>query len=477
MKKRRWLDRVVVLATLGAGFTACDPGEPAQPRSAGLVVAPARDFLSGTRLRARYHVIAGLVEVFTTFHDTELDVDCAYDGVTGASHVGPNGSSYCLPANMAGHRENRGPYLDPACTTRGAFAPAGGPATYALIEPRNACMTAPAVHLVGPPQVRRVFLKDDSGACLFATETSAHAFTNEVPLSTFVHAEEQVERRAGRMGARLLVGDDGSRRVIGGFDRERGETSRVGLGSDGVRRWLPARTAFVGGGDLLFTEGSCATPVAAKIARTATCPLQAAVVLEGSCGAGNYFGLGEPVVGPIFQRRDDQTCGPGASIDLLAFRLGAPVAISAYEPVAAADFGSKVARRRGVGGSGDVPVAWAEVVAGVTNEPCEVVTTGNGTLRCLPAAIASVSSFSDPACTAPAFARTITGCEGVISPRFVTASGEGAPRVFEITAEIGVLYTVDRDLCVPFAPTVSSRMVAVREVELTRFPRAELAAD
>jgi hypothetical protein len=171
------------------------------------------------------------------------------------------------------------------------------------------------------------------------------------------------------------------------------------------------------------------------------------------------------------------TCGPGASIDLLAFGLGAPISASSYEPVVAVDVGSPVVRRRGVGASGDVPVAWAEVIAGVTNEPCEVVTTGNGTLRCLPAAIASVSSFSDPACTTPAFARTITGCEGAILPRFVTASGEGAPRVFEITEEIGAIYTVERDLCVPFTPSVRSRMYEVREIELTRFPRAVLAAD
>jgi hypothetical protein len=200
------------------------------------------------------------------------------------------------------------------------------------------------------------------------------------------------------------------------------------------------------------------------------------VVLEGSCGGGNYFALGGPITS-LFTRDDDGKCQVGSSVELLAFALGAPIPTSAYAQVTAVDIGSSVVRRRGFGGYGDRPISWGEVVAGTTNEPCEVVAMADGTLRCLPAAVAAVSQFSDAACTAPAFARAITGCEGGTDARFVTSATGESPRVFEVTQEIRALYMFEADQCVPFIPTVPSRGFAVREIALTKFPLAVLAAD
>src|SRR3954471_12168515 len=120
------LRRVLALAL---ACVACDTGPAAKPRYDALLVPPAADFLSGTRLRARYHVLDGLLQVFTTFHDAVLDADCAYEDEGGA-HVGPGASSYCFPSGMAQHREGTGPFFDRLCTEPIAFAPETGAAAY-----------------------------------------------------------------------------------------------------------------------------------------------------------------------------------------------------------------------------------------------------------------------------------------------------------------------------------------------------------
>lgn len=467
--------RLACAAVVTCGALACDPGEPAQPSFEAPEAAPPRDFASGTRLRARYHVIDGLVEVFTTFHDAELDVDCAYDDEGGA-HVGPNGASYCFPAGMARHREGTGPYLDRLCTTRAAFTPRGAPATHALVEPRDACATEPEIHLARAPQVRRVFVRDAEGACLEAEGNAVQSLGDVVPLDTFVRAVEQIEPRDGRIGARVLVGSDGSRHAVGGFDRLRREASRVGTLADGTRRWLPARVAFVGGGELLFADAACAVPAAAKIARTATCPLAAAVVLDGTCGVGRYFELGDRVTS-VFARDPTGACVARSTTDQLAFLLGEAVATSDYAPVASVDVGSGRVRRRGVGGAGDAPVAWGEVIDVDTNEACEVATVADGTLRCLPSASEVIAFFADTTCTEPAFARPTTGCEPGASARLVRDAFDVPPKVFAVGRELEAVYTVEGGRCVPFAPSVPSRLFAVSEIATTRFAPAVLAAD
>ena len=254
------------------GIVSCNQGDIAEPRFEQVRAAPRPDFSSGTRLKARYYVVDGLVQVFTTFHDAQLDLDCAFDDDSGA-HVGPGAASYCLPPGMAQHRAGHGPFLDSLCTTAVALAPSGEPATYALVEPRNACTTAPAVHRVKAPEMRRAFVLDDTGRCVAGAPTMIQTFAGSVPLDTFVRATEQVEDTPGRIGARVLVGDDGSRRVVGGFDRHHDEPVRPATADDGLRRWLPTRVAFIGAGDPLFSDAACSVMVASKIARTATCPI------------------------------------------------------------------------------------------------------------------------------------------------------------------------------------------------------------
>lgn len=454
-------------------LAACDLGSPARPRHEAMFAAPPPDFVSGTRLRARYHLVEGALQVFITFHDVVLDVDCAYEDESGA-HVGPLATSYCFPAGMARHREGTGPFVDGACAVRGAFPPSTGAASYVIAEPRDACATAPLVFAALAPRSELTFFKDQAGACSRGQRVPVQRLGERLAPETFVRAVEQTEPRSGRMQARLLVGEDGSRRVVGGFDRDRGEASRVGTAEDGVRRWVPARTAFVGGGDLLFDDAACTVPVASKIGRTATCPLSAALVLEGNCGAGRYHALGDRVALPL--HRDD-ACTNTPAPDVLAFRLGPAIAASSFAPALSFAIGTSRVRRRAIGEGGDRAVTWGELIDSETNEACEVLETAGGALRCLPAAAESVSFFADEACSRPAFARVETGCEVGAAPRFVRDALEAPPRAFVVGTELSVMYTRSGGRCSRFRPTVASRVFAAEEIATTTFPLATLVAD
>lgn len=468
MEGRFAIGGLLVAASVSASVSACDTGEIGTPRFETSVVAPPRDFASGTRLRARYRVVGDLVEVFTTFHDVKLDLDCAFEDETG-SHVGPRASSYCYPAGLARHREKSGPYLDAACTVPAAPAPVSGAASYVLVEPSDACTTAPKVYVARPPKKQRTFSSDGNGGCSAGAVASVQAIGELLPMDAFVRAVEQIEPRPGRIGARVLVGDDGSRRVIGGYDRARDEAVRAGMSEDGIPRWLPSRTAFVGAGEPLFADAACSVPAAAKIARTATCPLSAALVLKGSCGIGSYFVLGEPL-SSVFRGAANE-CAAGSPLDVLAFRLGAAIAPASYEPIVAVDVGGARVRRRGIGGVEGAPVAWTDVVAGVTNEPCVVVPSADGTLRCLPARSEGVVLFADEACTEPAFARP-TACANGDEPRYVRDAFEATPKAYEVARELDVVYELGVRGCVEFTPPVASRSFAVREIDTRRFPMA-----
>lgn len=430
-----------------------------------LRVAPARDFVSGSRLRARFYRIDDLVDVLASFHDTQLDTDCAFVDEQGA-HPGPGASAYCIPANVARHREGRGPFIDASCTRLGAFPPASGEATIALVEPRDACGTAPLARAAAPVELRRVYLRDDSGACMQSSARAALQSLGDVlPPSTFARAVEVAEHRDGRIDARVLASDDGSRLVVGGFDRRRSEAVRVGDLGEGFARWLPVRIAFVGSGEPVYAESTCTVPAATKIGRTATCPLTAAFLLEGSCGGGRVFEIGPPIPSPFAKR--EAGCAPATLPDALTFAVGAEVSPSAFAPATEVDVGSARLRRRSVVADGAV-VAWGAVIDATIGGPCVVLRAGDGELRCLPETAETSGLFADAACTEPAFAHPISGCERGPFPRYVRST-ETPPRTFAVGRDLRAIFTLKAGACVPSAPVVESRLFAAAEVDPATF--------
>lgn len=471
----RRADRSRARATVAIGLglalglvSACDPGSPAAPVVTIPSVAPGRDFASGSRLRARFHRIDGLVDVLASFHDTALGADCAFIDEQGA-HPGPGASAYCVPANVARHREGRGPFVDAECKQLGAFPPANGEATIALVEPRDACLTAPLARAALPVENRRVYLLDEAGVCAQSSPRAAVQKLGDVlPPTTFARSVEIAEPRLGRIDARVLAGDDGSRLVVGGFDRRRNEAVRIGDLGDGLERWLPVRIAFVGSGEPVYADATCKGELATKIGRTATCPLTAAFVLEGICGGGKVFTLGPQVSAPFAKR---ETCASASLPDSTAFVLGEEIPPSAFAPVVAVDIGSARLRRRSAGAD-DAIVSWGEVRDATIGGPCIVLPAADGELRCLPDTAESMGFFADDACTELAFAHPISGCETSAFPRFVRST-ETPPRTFAVGRPLARVFAMKSGACTPTTPVVESFLFAASEAPAATFLRAE----
>jgi hypothetical protein len=282
---------------------------------------------------------------------------------------------------------------------------------------------------------------------------------------TWVRAIEVTEPRGGAIDARVLVASDGARLVVGGFDPARAQAVTPGFASDGVRRWLPSRLAFAGGGEVRFEDPSCTRPLATKIARDAVCPLGAALVFRDTCGNGELRALGAPVDPRATFRVDDEgkcvAAGPGAGV--LAFAMGAPIAPSSFARVEVLEVGLGAVRRRASAAAGGAVVALHEVVDAATGAPCVVARSPDGALRCAPRAVASVSFFADPACTSPAFVDAIDPCDPSARPPSLVRGVDG--RIFRVRGEAIAAYALDAGSCTRFVAPVPSRAFAVEEVD------------
>lgn len=423
-------------------LAACARGDAARPQpDAGAEgAAPIRDFASGTRLRARAFAW-GDVEALRAFRDTTLGIDCAFDL--------PGAVPRCLPAKRALHREGVGPYADRLCAE--PWAATDVAAEHAVVLPADACAASPVVHRAGPVETRSAWFRDGERCARATTTVTMQPLAEVVPAESFVAAHEENARREGPIDARALVADDGARLVVGGFDRARGEVVLPDDAADGLLRWLPARVAFRNAG--AEPPPWCST-AATKIAASATCPLSAVLVLEGSCGRGVFHALGDPA----------PDCLPGS----FAFVVGPPIAPAAFARATYADVGSGPVRRRSFDG-----VVLGALVDAASGEPCVVAPAADDVSRCLPAQSELVAYFADDACATPAFAHPLTGCE---SGALATLVRDGA-KAYAVGAEVSSLFELRGGACAPFTPTVRSRTFEARELPPSRFARAREVDD
>jgi hypothetical protein len=465
----RFARDVIVLGTL----LACS----ATPISGVRVTT--RDFASGTRLLARGWDADGAL-VLRDFFDVERNEPCGFME-DGQWRIGPGPSYWCLPLQAAKHDAATGPFADADCKTPLAAAPVDGAATYAIVRPKNACGTAPRVHRVGESKRALArFLQD--GVCVAGDRpVLSYALGEEVPLDAFVRATEQAlppsdADTSARIASLMLVASDGAKMSLGGFDRERNEPGRVENPSGAAARWVPLRVAFAGGGEVLFGDAACTSPLATKLAYDAACPLSAMVAFEGPCAAVTYHALGPRVEAQPVYRADDKTCTASTAekAGVIAYQTGAPIDPSAFAPATEKDSGGAKVKRRGYAGPGGGAAAFSsELVDAQTSEPCEPALAEGGVLRCLPTAVVDVSMFADSACTTPAFVSVSTpGCEKP-QASYVRSGGETGARVYKVTGEVPHAYQRRGQACVEASSSAGQRAFAASEIDLARFAPVE----
>jgi hypothetical protein len=345
------------------------------------------------------------------------------------------------------------------------------------------------VHRAAPAASTPTWVRD-GGQCRNGGLGVVQKLEDEVPLDAFVRAGEVVEPRGARsrVGALVLVGADGSRMTLGGYDAQRREPVRIdGPTAAGTYRWIPSRVAFVGAGATTYGDTACASAVATKSGTDAVCPPTAALVFDAQCANTTSFRTLGTSVDPtaLHQRSPTGTCEPVSMPGVHAYAVGEAIADATLAPAMLLDAGGAGARRRGyadvaAGGASDA-ILWTDVIAPTTGEPCTPILAIDGEMRCLPAASATISLFSDASCATPAYAEPLTGCDQP-APRFVRGSGGAnangdastGARAYEVVGALAAtaLFTKTNASCVAFTPVVASRGFAVKEVDVATFPVA-----
>lgn len=430
----------------------------------------ARDFASGSRLRARIYVMDGAA-VLAGFHDRELGIDCTFGDENG-EHLGPSMAGHrvrtCLPTALARHREGVGPYADLGCTKKAGFVVEGEAPDYGVNEPVDACASGPVVHRAGEVERGRPFWTIDSeGECTRRTGLAFARLEEAVPDGTFVRAEETVEPRGGRIAARVLRSADGARQVIGGWDAVRDAAVTPVVTEDGVRRWAPVDVAFVGGQGGEYVDASCTLPAATKIRRNAVCPLSAGYAFVGSCRA-RFHRLGVEREQVIYRRDDAGVCTKTLASSFV-YEVGDAILSSVFEPVVFRESGFGRVRRRGVATAGGDLVTLDTIVDARAGVPCAPALVA-GRLRCAPVAKAAVLRFADAACTELAF-EEVFPCEAD-EPSTRVRSADDA-HVYEVVREVPIAYEMGPAGCERHVTEVPVRVFALRELDPATLPPAE----
>lgn len=377
--------RAVLVVGVASGTAACGE-ELALEEPAPLV----EHFADGQRLRAQYFEFQGGAKLFRRFFDTVLGEACEFDGL-----IGPSGADTCLPVSAVTKLLPSHDFADPACTVPVIFITAvEPPPSLVVVMPSNACDAEPTVFELGA-RVAPHYERASDGSCS-EFPAPGHGLGAPVGLDTFVSAIAERDVAAGRIGALTLVGADGSRQILAGWDAERQE-SVVESGEVPPDRWTPRGVAYGDSG--VFSDASCAQPVAVKSGHSARCPVT--TVLEDPLNAAGA--RLDPL--SLFARDDAGACAARGDVweGHMYFDIGEPIAVEAFAELKLVEQGSGRVRRRDAAspeGIGILPTNRSPLLDTTTNQPCEVLTASDGVARCLPQ-VFDGGWFADAACTQP----------------------------------------------------------------------------
>jgi len=211
------------------------------------------------------------VQVFRTWYDPELDVNCSFQG-------GPDGSLRCVPVVFTSFNDL---FLDENCTERGyqtfnscapKFAVGWGERLSCEVfaqDVREVTALEPvpeAVYIGSPDECslrpleidpEDIFLRDDG----------------PLPTSRMVGATVEVVDRPGPIDVEIVQADDGTFQVVG-LVAERFGRCFPTRAEDGESRCFPTQAGFVGAAGL-FADEECSEPLALYFSPTDDCELPA----------------------------------------------------------------------------------------------------------------------------------------------------------------------------------------------------------
>jgi len=398
---------------------------------------------SGSRLRRliREHD-DGTSEVIA-MRDTELGGDCRFQ-------LDREGSLRCLPV-LDGHpfAIAQSYYSDSGCSNGVAMFTSvqGAPPSHAVYFEGGTCSIVFHYYELGaalsfPAKTPIYYRALPSGLCTESTVSTTpgtlyFALGAEMAPARFVAATESFEG-SGRLGARTVAGDDGSRLC----DRQGpmrdaeldGQACQPERAEDGVMRCLPLGYSL----ESVSSNSSCSPSVEAAGVST-TCDAGLEYVRDDVAGACNQRsqvrGIGDQLSGPFYH---DTTDGCDLVSDRLFFAPG-----DAIDPAGFAELsqervalGGRLERIDMVGDGVrlDQPIWFDTELA----TECQFQRAADGQLRCFPGSPTAPQAraapfYTDAKCEGATVERAAfrDPCGGAATPRHVVVN-RGGMRLFEI---------------------------------------------
>ncbi len=351
----------------------------------------------GARLEARFDSFGPVGEVFRTFYDTKLGIECH---MLAAS----DGATRCLPAATYSAEDV---FSDASCETRLVVAPRAPckPSTFAAAT--TPCPSTTKIHaLAGETRPAVVYSRGTTGECApqpIDADTTYYGLGDEVPPTEFVATKPKVFTDEG-LSTVMLDGDDGSR-AFGVFrDAKRNADCTPRTLLDESVRCVPVDAATVA--SVVFADAQCAVRGAATVA----CKEPLVAVEADACGGrAKVFAVGPRVKSPSSGTK--AACAPLGSSPRV-YPVGGELAPAdlprVFEVPPPRDYRIYETRWSAPGG----PIGKGLYDAEKQTE-CQVSLAEDGKRRCLPTSLGPVSAYADAACTR---AVVFAPCGGAPSP-------------------------------------------------------------
>lgn len=416
-----WL--LVLASTAACGASGNQSGDDAPGASSDsapndATPASSAEWQSGTRLRARVLDGGGGASLFSTWFDSERNVECSWAQTA-------EGAVRCLPRQVSLPYQL---YADPSCSTSRVVmesdcAPASPYVTFYESGAIN-----PTVYRLGtvlPMPLPPLFEAGPNG-CVATTVTSVSGYhlTNATLVANdlFVVATREREMRGTQLAVDVFATADGARDRRSVLDVARASHCRNMDGHISGEPCLPARSLFAGS---LFADATCTTHIATAPGRLQ--PFLDEPAPLARTRSNEYFEVGAIYDGPLYQQSATCNVFPREQIsNAPLWSLGAPVPLSALPAML----------------TNNEPHAGLHVVAAASasgerlrglrffdptfNGACTVHVAADQQLRCMTGLQGSFERYRDASCT-QLILQIYTGNSATfVPPARVVNLGDGA---------------------------------------------------
>lgn len=360
----------------GASGTA---GKVAQGQAGEAGASPdgfAPDYVSGSRLRARYWTTDDGTRQFSAWYDSQLDTPCAFSPAE-------DGVMRCLPSTQIGLQSSNA-FSDSGCTKRYATASLVycHDSKYAV----ESTGMGQAVYLLGAVEVLTSWYDASQGCTPIPIGSGEidYALDRKLDPSELVAAHSVTVPSGHRLQEVTLKADDGASQRTAWYDSTLGTTCSVDLAGDGKRRCLPLANANING---LFVDDKCLTPAAIAYLGQEQTPPTNARSFEGTCDVRSHiFPLGALLSTPFYASDGMGGCTPTTlNAGESAFAVGPeidPTTLDEFEPTTQGAGRLQVAASQDADGALDPTPG--TILDTMRMESCSFSQTADGGAHCVP---------------------------------------------------------------------------------------------